>query len=120
MVCELGSRVCYHQTDQSGATGIRESGVRCSSSGAYGAAAYFAASAEETNSKARHTGWIVKCRVDLGTALICGESTPSLFQGLLAALGCDSVCAPTGPGGGASEFAVFDSSRITVIDIYRR
>ena len=56
----------------------------------------------------------------MGTALVCEGSRSSFSKRDLAAHGCDSVFAETGPGGGASEYAVFDSSKIEIIEIRRR
>ena len=118
---DLGTMVLYHQTDEGGATGIRnDSSMRCSSSGAYGRAIYFADSAEATDRKAHHKGWIIKARVRMGKALVCRSGRSGLQERDLADHGCESVYAPTGPQGGSPEYAVFDSSKIEIIEICRR
>jgi hypothetical protein len=118
---DLGTVVLYHQTDEGGATGIRnDSRMRCSSKGAYGPAIYFADSAEATDPKAHYTGWIIKARVRMGKALVCRSSRSSLQERDLADHGCESVYAPKGPQGGFPEYAVFDSSKVDVIEIRRR
>ena len=118
---DLGTMVLYHQTDEGGATGIRnDSSMRCSSKGAYGPAIYFADSAEATDRKAHNTGWIIKARVRMGKALVCRSGRSGLQERDLADHGCESVYAPTGPQGGKSEYAVFDSSKVDIIEICRR
>ena len=59
-------------------------------------------------------------RVDQVCGLVCRSSRSRLQERDLTDHGCESVYAPTGPQGGFPEYAVFDSSKVDILEIRRR
>jgi hypothetical protein len=117
----LGKRRLYHATSKVNGDSIKSSGVmRCGEKGMFGAGIYFADSEQLARHKSQFDGnvgdAIVVADVDMGTSLEALRPNSSLNQYYISPHGCQSVHGHV-PGRG-EEFIVYESSRVTIIDVY--
>lgn len=101
----------YHQTSPASAQKIIEEGIfRPGWYGIAGPAIYFATKPEDTYHKARCSGVILECWVDLGLVLTLSENGDvTLNKEIVYARGYNTVLIPRQRG---YEYAIYDSDRI--------
>ena len=106
------TRVLYHQTDEDSARAIISSQqMYRGDSGLAGGAIYFAESPMETNAKAKRSGVVLRCTVELGRIKTVGsDGDPSATFSSLRREGYDSVCILGRASG--TEYAVYNRSQV--------
>eukprot|EP00484_Ammonia_sp_Unknown_P024717 CAMPEP_0197031780 /NCGR_PEP_ID=MMETSP1384-20130603/10669_1 /TAXON_ID=29189 /ORGANISM="Ammonia sp." /LENGTH=984 /DNA_ID=CAMNT_0042461355 /DNA_START=35 /DNA_END=2989 /DNA_ORIENTATION=+ len=116
----FGDRIMklYHVTDATAADAIwKERKMIRGGKGMFGGGIYFAESIASAQYKAEHHGVLITSLVFVGKEHTVKDSSAGQFTFQdLQKMGCDSVYAPKGSGGGKAERVVYNFDQVCVID----